>query len=103
VDVDPTHGGLAESNHVVTAVGRDYADVPPNRGVWKGTAEEAMAVAVKIQEVERMAADAADVASPVWAGAAAAARSVRPTAVGYRSQAKLLYRHQQEQQQQVQA
>ena len=27
---------LAGDDHVVTAVGRDYADVPPNRGVWKG-------------------------------------------------------------------
>src|SRR5207248_1367780 len=38
VDVDPTLDAWPADDHVVTAVGRDYADVPPNRGVWKGTA-----------------------------------------------------------------
>ena len=47
VDVDPTHGYFPEDDHVVTAVGRDYSDVPPNRGLWKGDATETMSVIVK--------------------------------------------------------
>src|SRR5207248_1568181 len=54
VDIDPTHGQYAGNDHVVTAVGRDYFDVPPNRGVWKGLAEETIHVAVKVDPVDRV-------------------------------------------------
>lgn len=52
IDVDPTHSSVPENDHVVTAVGRDYTDVPPNRGVWKGRAQEVMAVAVTVEPVD---------------------------------------------------
>ena len=45
---DPTNNLLARERHIRTAVGRDYADVPPTRGVFKGDAETAMAVAVSV-------------------------------------------------------
>lgn len=48
--IDPTHGELAGDGHVAVAVGRSYADVPPNRGVYKGTALEQMHVSVRIQK-----------------------------------------------------
>ncbi|MFI5454904.1 MAG: transglutaminase domain-containing protein [Isosphaerales bacterium] len=35
VDVDPTVGTIVGDDYVKIAVGRDYSDVPPNRGVWK--------------------------------------------------------------------
>lgn len=54
VDVDPTHGYFPEDDHVVTAVGRDYSDVPPNRGLWKGDATETMSVLVKVEQVDRI-------------------------------------------------
>jgi transglutaminase-like putative cysteine protease len=54
VDIDPTSGEFLGDDHVVTAVGRDYSDVPPNRGVWKGRAEESMAVTVKVDPVDRV-------------------------------------------------
>ena len=54
VDVDPTRGEFVGDDHVVTAVGRDYSDVPPNRGVWKGRAEETIAVTVKVEPVDRV-------------------------------------------------
>ena len=38
----------------MTAVGRDYSDVPPNRGVWKGRAEESIAVSVNVEPVDRV-------------------------------------------------
>jgi transglutaminase-like putative cysteine protease len=33
------------------AVGRDYADVPPTRGVYKGTGKETMTVDVRVTQV----------------------------------------------------
>ncbi len=36
VGFDPTHNSLAGEHHIRVAVGRDYADVPPTRGVFKG-------------------------------------------------------------------
>jgi transglutaminase-like putative cysteine protease len=54
VEVDPTHGGFVNDDYVTTAVGRDYHDVPPNRGLWKGRAEETINVAVKVEPVDRV-------------------------------------------------
>jgi transglutaminase-like putative cysteine protease len=57
VGVDPTHGELAGDGHVAVAVGRSYADVPPNRGVYRGEAEEKISVRVTIDKLdERLAA-----------------------------------------------
>jgi transglutaminase-like putative cysteine protease len=57
VGVDPTHGELAGEGHVAAAVGRSYADVPPNRGVYRGEAEEKINVKVTIEKLdERLAA-----------------------------------------------
>lgn len=36
VGFDPTNNRLAEDRHIRVAIGRDYADVPPTRGVFKG-------------------------------------------------------------------
>lgn len=54
VDIDPTSGEEAAADHVVIAVGRDYSDVPPNRGLWKGKAEETIAVSVQVEPVDRV-------------------------------------------------
>jgi transglutaminase-like putative cysteine protease len=103
VDVDPTRGKVVEDDHVVTAVGRDYHDVPPNRGVWKGKGTETLTVTVKVEPVERMPLDGADVAgAPLWASAAPSTsqRFLHVQGAGYRNNVRLLYRHQQQQQQQ---
>jgi transglutaminase-like putative cysteine protease len=69
VDVDPTRGIFADDNYVVTAVGRDFFDVPPNRGVWKGQADEVITVAVKVEPTERMPPDWAEWNTQApWAG-----------------------------------
>ena len=39
VGADPTNRGLAGENHVKIGHGRHYADVPPIKGVYRGTAE----------------------------------------------------------------
>ncbi|MFT3785744.1 MAG: transglutaminase family protein [Tepidisphaeraceae bacterium] len=44
--LDPTNRQQAGSNFVTVAVGRDYRDVPPNRGTWRGSAKESINVAV---------------------------------------------------------
>lgn len=65
VGVDPTHAQLANESHVAVAVGRSYADVPPNRGVYRGTAEERIEVNVRIQRIrEDMDNTAASVPRP---------------------------------------
>ena len=38
-------------HYVRVGVGRDYADVPPTRGVFKGQANEELEVAVRIREL----------------------------------------------------
>jgi len=48
VGFDPTNDSLASDKHIRVAVGRDYADVPPTRGVYKGEAESELAVAVSV-------------------------------------------------------
>ena len=48
VSLDPTHDREQNEEYVRVAVGRDYGDVPPTRGVWKGTTEETLDVAVRI-------------------------------------------------------
>jgi transglutaminase-like putative cysteine protease len=44
--LDPTHDRGQTESYVRVAVGRDYADVPPTRGVYKGKAAETLAVRV---------------------------------------------------------
>jgi hypothetical protein len=41
---------IAGSRHIRTAIGRDYADVPPTRGVFKGEArtDSELTVSVKV-------------------------------------------------------
>lgn len=48
VGFDPTNDTLAGERHIRVAVGRDYADVPPNRGVFRGTAESELKVSVTV-------------------------------------------------------
>jgi transglutaminase-like putative cysteine protease len=55
VAFDPTHGTLATEQYVTVAVGRSYADVPPNRGVYRGDARESIAVSVVIEAVQERA------------------------------------------------
>jgi transglutaminase-like putative cysteine protease len=47
--LDPTHNRQSDENYVKIAVGRDYADVPPVTGNYKGTTDRKMEVSVKIK------------------------------------------------------
>lgn len=48
IGFDPTNDLLAGDRHIRAAIGRDYADVPPTRGVFKGEAESQLSVAVQV-------------------------------------------------------
>jgi transglutaminase-like putative cysteine protease len=50
IGLDPTNNRLAGDRHIRVAIGRDYADVPPTRGVFKGLSavKSELAVAVAI-------------------------------------------------------
>ena len=45
---DPTNNTIATEGHVRVALGRDYADVPPTRGVFKGEAGSLLSVGVRV-------------------------------------------------------
>ena len=45
---DPTNNLIAHERHIRTALGRDYADVPPTRGIYRGKTESTLYVAVKV-------------------------------------------------------
>jgi len=47
--LDPTNNQLAGERHVVLAVGRDYADVAPVRGTFKGGLTQRLEVAVRMR------------------------------------------------------
>lgn len=49
-----THSEFVGNEHIATAVGCDYHDVPPNRGLWKGRADETISVSVKVEPVDRV-------------------------------------------------
>jgi len=48
VGFDPTNGVIAGSRHIRTAIGRDYADVPPTIGTMKGRADTELQVRVRV-------------------------------------------------------
>jgi len=121
VDVDPTRGVFAGDDYVVTAVGRDYSDVPPNRGLWRGRAIETIAVFVTVEPADRMPPDWYDLGPQVaWSDAGQSQYQSQRSGNGSQSQrqgqgrgnghgaagmnfqgTRAVYRHQQGQQQQT--
>ena len=57
VGFDPTNNVTAGERHVIVAVGRDYGDVPPSRGVFKGDSESELMVAVSVRRARAAAAE----------------------------------------------
>jgi transglutaminase-like putative cysteine protease len=90
VGFDPTNNVLAGERHIAVAMGRDYADVPPSRGVYKGEADSHLAVAVQVRRAK------AALAEPEFI------RATRPNFPGGRRRKEndALVREQQQQQQQ---
>jgi transglutaminase-like putative cysteine protease len=57
IGLDPTNNAIAGERHIAAAVGRDYNDVPPSRGVYKGEAESQLAVGVSVRKARAAIAD----------------------------------------------
>jgi transglutaminase-like putative cysteine protease len=90
IGFDPTNDLLAGERHIPVAIGRDYSDVPPSRGVFKGDAESQLSVGVSVRQAH------AESAEPEFLrlGAPALAAARRRAS----SAARLDQHHQQEQQ-----
>ena len=50
VPFDPTHNRAVNDRYVVVAHGRHYDDVPPNKGIYRGNADETLRTEVRTQE-----------------------------------------------------
>jgi transglutaminase-like putative cysteine protease len=90
IGFDPTNNIMAGERHIRAAVGRDYADVPPTRGTYKGGADSELSIAVSLEPAQAPVRheDFLKVARPM--------SSPTPTA----SMPERLYHQQQQQQQQ---
>jgi transglutaminase-like putative cysteine protease len=54
--IDPTNDRAADDHFIKVAVGRDFTDVPPNKGVWvcRAPTEETISVRVETRELDRL-------------------------------------------------
>jgi transglutaminase-like putative cysteine protease len=52
VGFDPTNNLVVGDRHIRVAVGRDYADVPPTKGVYRGDATNSIEVGVRVVPTE---------------------------------------------------
>ncbi len=53
VAFDPTNNLVGGVRHIRIALGRDYSDVPPTRGVYKGEARSELSVSVTVSPSEK--------------------------------------------------
>ncbi len=88
VGFDPTNNMLTCDRHVGVAIGRDYADVPPSRGVYKGHSDSQLAVDVAVTKARTAVAEPEFFHLP------------RPTFRGARRRGVDAFREEQQQQQQ---
>ena len=51
VPFDPTHDREVGERYIVVAYGRHYDDVPPNKGIYRGTARETLEAEVRTQVI----------------------------------------------------
>ena len=54
VPFDPTHDVTPDERYVVVGHGRHYDDVPPNRGIYRGSAKETLTAQVFTEEADEV-------------------------------------------------
>ena len=54
VGFDPTNDCPANEHFVKVAIGRDFTDVPPNKGIYRGQGQETISVRVETRQLERL-------------------------------------------------
>lgn len=52
IGADPTNNTVSPRHHIRVATGRDYRDVPPTRGTFRGAAQQRLEVTVNIATVD---------------------------------------------------
>jgi transglutaminase-like putative cysteine protease len=52
--IDPTNDQLINEHFVKVAVGRDFSDVPPNKGMYRGEAQEHIFVRVETRTLDSL-------------------------------------------------
>lgn len=52
--LDPTNGSPIHEHFVKIAIGRDFTDVPPNKGTYRGDCQEKMETRVATRELKRL-------------------------------------------------
>jgi transglutaminase-like putative cysteine protease len=70
IGVDPTNNIHAAERHIRVAIGRDYADVPPTRGVFKGGAASTLAVSVAVAPGSALPAPEPEGVEAAWVAVA---------------------------------
>lgn len=63
---DPTNDLICLNQHIRVGVGRDYVDVPPTHGVFKGNASSVLEVAVSVKKLDQPPEDEDLVAAANW-------------------------------------
>ena len=66
VGFDPTNDLVTDDRHIRTAVGRDYADVPPTRGIFKGKARSELTVMVHVALSDAPVPEQEPASAPEW-------------------------------------
>jgi transglutaminase-like putative cysteine protease len=64
IDFDPTNDQIPGEQHITTAVGRDFQDVTPLRGIFYGGGQHDLRVAVDVNRVTSPGVDDADAETP---------------------------------------
>jgi transglutaminase-like putative cysteine protease len=54
VGIDPTNDQLPDERFVKVAIGRDFTDVPPNKGIYRGKAQESILVRVETRQLDSL-------------------------------------------------
>jgi transglutaminase-like putative cysteine protease len=54
VGIDPTNDLVLNDHFIKVATGRDFTDVPPNKGVYRGQAQESISVRVETRALDHL-------------------------------------------------
>lgn len=81
IGFDPANNCIVGGNFVKVAIGRNFADVPPNKGLYRGSAKESIEVTVHSEELKtipgELAAERVDSLSiPTYSGGRMSAREM---------------------------
>ena len=54
VGIDPTNDQVVDERFIKVAIGRDFTDVPPNKGLFRGRADQAISVRVETRVLDHL-------------------------------------------------